>query len=92
MGKNIDIWLAFVAAIFGGAGLKIIESILSSRQRSQDVASRLLQESNVQLNAVKEQFHVKENELQARIDAKEREADEWQAKYWDLREKGVQKD
>jgi len=86
MGKNLDIWLAFLAAIFGGVGLKVIESLLTRKQKSQDLVSKLLDQSQKEISDLKAEFRVKESEWQKRVDEKEAEANEWQDKYWTLRE------
>jgi hypothetical protein len=82
MGDNsLDVWVAFLAAIFGGAGLKLTESFLSRKQRRDDMLSKTITD--------------RDNEVareRAAKDKAEAEANDWREKYWKLREENANKD
>lgn len=67
--------IALIGTIFGGAGLKIIESWLTRSKERKDDARELRDELRIQINVQNE-----------RIAELEKEADDWQSKYYDLRD------
>jgi hypothetical protein len=76
--NSVDVWVAFLAAVFGGAGLKVAESILTARQRRNDLLGKTIEQKDKDL----------ENARKA-VEAAEKAEAEWREKYWELREKGV---
>lgn len=76
-GTNLDVWVALVAAIFGGAGLKLVETFISRRQRRDDLLGKLVADKDREIARLSEQID----------DAESKEA-EWREKYWELRDKG----
>jgi hypothetical protein len=73
--NSIDVWVAFLAAVFGGAGLKLTESILTARQRKNDLLSKTIEQKDKDIES--------ERALRQRADEA---ASEWREKYWALRE------
>lgn len=67
--------IAAIAALIGGAGLKIVESYLSRRQIANDLASQIRDELRKDVLTSKD-----------RIGMLEQEVDKWKDKYWTLRE------
>jgi hypothetical protein len=74
--NSVDVWVALLAAIFGGAGLKVTESILTSRQRKAESMQTLVQQKDKDVESARK----------AQTEAEESEK-EWREKYWALREK-----
>lgn len=75
--SNIDVWLALVAAVFGGAGLKLVESFMTRKQRRDDLLSKIIAEKDKEIER-----------LSGQISKAEKAEIEWREKYWDLREGG----
>lgn len=73
--SNIDVWLALVAAVFGGAGLKLVESFMTRKQRRDDLLSKIIAEKDKEIER-----------LSGQVDSAEKAEIEWREKYWDLRE------
>jgi len=65
--------LALIAAVFGGAGLKVIESLLARSSQREDVAKQIRDELRGEVNGLREQL--------ASI---ERRLDKWKRQYYDL--------
>lgn len=65
--------LALLAALFGGAGLKIIETLLSRSARKDDLAKELREELRVESQSLKDQIR----------DAQET-VDKWRGMYYAL--------
>lgn len=68
-------WIALVAALFGGAGLKIIEKILNRGQEEDDIATKLRAELRQDIERHRQ-----------RADEAEDEADKWRDRYYKLQE------
>jgi len=66
-------WIAVIGTVFGGAGLKGIESVLSRGKNKQDYAIKLREELREEIRVLKEEL--------ARID---HDLDEWKNKYYAL--------
>jgi hypothetical protein len=58
-------WIALVGTVFGGAGLKIIESFLSRGQGRADVASAMREELRKESTSLREEMRVVEKDLDA---------------------------
>jgi hypothetical protein len=65
--------IALIGTVFGGAGLKAIESLLNRSKTQSDVASQIRAELRTDVQA-----------LRAELDKLEKELDAWKAKYYDL--------
>lgn len=65
--------LALLAAIFGGAGLKIIESLLSRSSRRADIAKEIRDELRGEVEGLRKQLAAIEQRL-----------DRWKRQYYDL--------
>lgn len=72
-GQNLQIWFAFFAAIFGGAGLKLIETLLNKGKIKQDVAQQIRTELREEITGLRTELKHVEEEL-----------DKWKAKYYEL--------
>lgn len=66
-------YLALAGTIFGGAGLKIIESILGRGRAREDIATSLRTELRTEMQ-----------ELRADNDRLEKSVDEWRDRYYKL--------
>ena len=67
-----------IAAIFGGAGVKVLDKLLARKNDAFDHAETIRTDMSTQINALREEIASNRNE----INAKRRETDEWRAKYW----------
>jgi hypothetical protein len=65
--------IALVAAIFGGAGLKLLENIFSRSQAKSDLATQLREELRRDVAALREE-----------IDDIDESLDSWKQKYYNL--------
>jgi hypothetical protein len=65
--------LAVIGTIFGGAGLKIVESFLNRGKAQSDVAAAIRAELRTDVQGLRDEVRKLENEL-----------DTWKAKYYDL--------
>lgn len=68
-----------ISAIFGGAGVKVIDKFLSRKSDAFDHAEQLRDEMRIQIAGLRDE-----------INAKRIEADEWRSKYWVQMEETVQ--
>jgi predicted phage gp36 major capsid-like protein len=73
-------WIALIATLFGGAGLKIIESVLARGQKRVDTATQLREELRREGEALKKDAA----ELREEIRKVEQELDAWKEKYFIL--------
>lgn len=64
-------WIALIGTVFGGAGLKIIEQILTRGQKGADTATQLRTELRAESAGLKEELRLVEKSL-----------DEWKEKYF----------
>lgn len=65
--------IALMAALFGGAGLKIIEKVLGRNKERVDIATQLRDELRTEIGALKEELrHIDEN------------LDQWKRRYYSL--------
>lgn len=64
-------WIALIGTVFGGAGLKIIENILSKGQDKVDTATAMRQELRSESIQLKDEIRQVEKEL-----------DQWKEKYF----------
>lgn len=65
--------LALLAAVFGGVGLKVIESLLSRSSRRADVAKEIRDELREEATGLRDQ-----------LDSIESRLDKWKRQYYDL--------
>jgi hypothetical protein len=65
--------LALIAAIFGGAGLKLIESLLTRSGQRADIAKEIRDELRGEVNSLKEELNI----IEARLD-------KWKRQYYKL--------
>jgi len=66
-------FLALVGTIFGGAGLKMVESFLNRSKTQTDVAAQIRSELRTDVQALRDEIRKVEQEL-----------DMWKSKYYDL--------
>lgn len=66
-------WLALIAALLGGSGLKIVEYFINRPKAKQDAAAEIRSELRKEVDALRRELHGVENELDA-----------WKAKYYEL--------
>jgi len=66
-------WIALIGTVFGGAGLKIVEKVLSNGQGKIDAATQLRDELRKESSALREEIKQVEKEL-----------DQWKEKYFIL--------
>lgn len=64
-------WIALIGTVFGGAGLKIIESVLSRGQGKIDTATQLRDELRKESTALRDEMKSVEKEL-----------DQWKERYY----------
>lgn len=77
-----DAWIVLLGTLFGGAGLKIVESWLS-RNRDKDAhGTQIREELRTEIVALRDQLQ-KSREEEARLEA---EIELWRSKYYDLRD------
>lgn len=58
-------WIALIGTVFGGAGLKVIEQILSRGQKGADTATQMREELRKESAGLKEELRTVEKELDA---------------------------
>lgn len=68
-----EAYLSLAGTIFGGVGLKIVESFLSKKKRREDVATNLRDELRTENQSLRDELH--------RMEAS---VDEWRDKYYAL--------
>lgn len=66
-------WIALIGTVFGGAGLKLMESFLTRGSKKSDTATQMREELR------KESFTLREE-----LRAVEKELDIWKVKYFEL--------
>lgn len=66
-------WIALIGTVFGGAGLKIIESFLARGQGKVDAATSMREELRKESTSLREELRVVEKDLDA-----------WKEKYFML--------
>lgn len=66
-------WIALIGTVFGGAGLKLMESFLARGSKKVDTATAMREELRKESAALKEELRVVEKEL-----------DQWKEKYFTL--------
>jgi peptidoglycan hydrolase CwlO-like protein len=66
-----DTQAALLSAIFGGAGVKILEKIISRRSEKYNEAEKIRAELRTELEVAKKE-----------VEDRKTEADEWREKYW----------
>jgi peptidoglycan hydrolase CwlO-like protein len=69
---------AIISAVFGGAGLKIIEKMLGKNDEAFKEAASIRQELRQQIEDLRKEVDA----LREKVTAAEQEADEWREKYW----------
>ncbi len=72
---SIDTLVAIIAAIFGGAGVKILEKWLNKSQAAEDSGFKLREELRTELTRLREE-----------LDKTEKDLDEYRKRYYDLME------
>ena len=77
-----DAWIILIGTLFGGAGLKIVESWLSRSKDQQDHGQQIREELRIEIMALRDQLQ-KSREEEARLEA---EIELWRSKYYDLRD------
>lgn len=78
MGGHLEALLALAGTVFGGVGLKIIESILGRAKRRDDTATILRSELRKDLHDLREELREAEECV-----------DEWRGKYYELLARAV---
>ena len=58
-----EAWIALLAAVFGGAGLKLIESILSRSKDRADIATQIRDELRTEISGLRDELRVVEDRL-----------------------------
>lgn len=82
-GNNIEVWFALGAAVFGGAGLKVIESLLNKGKASNDAAKEIREELRGELSGLRAEMRA----VEAEVDKQRAEVDRWREKYYTLLER-----
>jgi cell division protein FtsB len=80
MSSNTEAYLALAGTLFGGAGLKLLESALGRKKQEFDQSAAVRSELRVELNALKaeaEKLHVESDKLRDEIDL-------WRSRYYSL--------
>ena len=72
----MEAWLVLAGTVFGGAGLKVIEYFLNRRKRTEDLAA-----------SIRKELREDVARLRSELRDESKAADEWEAKYWELRAK-----
>lgn len=72
-------YLALIGAIFGGAGLKVVDNLLSRNKEKIDHASHIREELRIELVALREEL-AKSKEEEHRL---ETEVESWRTKFYD---------
>lgn len=68
-----EAWIALIGTVFGGAGLKAVEVILTKSKTKDDIATQIRSELRTEVQGLREELRRVEDEL-----------DEWKQKYYDL--------
>lgn len=68
-----EAYLSLAGTIFGGVGLKIVESFVSKKKRREDVATNLRNELRTENQSLRDELHRMESSV-----------DEWRDKYYAL--------
>ncbi len=68
-------WLALIGALFGGAGLKVIDHQINKKRLKTDDAARIREELRMEITSQKEEI--------AKLES---DRDKWRADYYDLRD------
>lgn len=76
----MEAWLALAGTVFGGVGLKIIESFLGRNKSKEDVAYRFRDELRAEILLLRTEH----DKLQREAAALRKEIDEWRNKYFKL--------
>lgn len=71
-------WIALIATVFGGAGLKFIEGVLAKGQKKIDTASQIREELRKEGQSLKAEAVG----LREEIRSVEKELDAWKEKYF----------
>lgn len=92
-GADQATWISFAGAIFGGAGLKLMEYWLgrSKADEKQEILE-FQRELRSELESLRDELHEAQVELhqaQEYLQEALAETDEWRDKYYDLREKVI---
>lgn len=72
-------WFALIGAIFGGVGLKVVESLVSRGAQKRDYDARYRDELREEIQELKKEIQFLSDQL-----------DEWKAKYYALVEHTLQ--
>lgn len=72
-------WIAAIATICGGLGVKLVEWILSRSRVKVDDATQIRGELRIEITALRDEIKELEDER-----------DKWRAEYYDLRDKHIQ--
>ncbi len=82
---DLNIIATFLAAVFGGAGLKIIEKFLGKETEAAKQATAMRNELRKQVTGLKSDINLLKKENQALS----HDLDTWQEKYWELKARNV---
>lgn len=82
---DLNIIATVIAAVFGGAGLKIIEKFLSKENEATQQATAMRNELRKQVSGLKSDINLLKKENQALA----HDLDTWQEKYWELKSRNV---
>lgn len=58
-----EAWIALLAAIFGGAGLKVIESAMSRSKDRSDIATQIRDELRTEIQGLRDELRIVEDRL-----------------------------
>jgi hypothetical protein len=75
-----EAWLALAGTLFGGAGFKIIESLLGRAGRKDNTATSLRTELRLEISTMR----VEMDKLRKEADAHDAAVDQWRDKYYAL--------
>lgn len=77
-----DAWIILAGTLFGGAGLKLVESWLSRNKDKDAHGTQIREELRTEITSLRDQL-TKAREEEAKLEA---EIELWRAKYYDLRD------
>jgi hypothetical protein len=79
-GDVMEAWLALAGTVFGGVGLKVIESFLGRNKSKDDNAYRFRDELRAEILVLRSEA----DKVRDEADALRDEIDEWRGKYYEL--------
>lgn len=58
-----EAWMALIGVVFGGAGLKVIESIMSRDKDKADIATQFREELRSEVSGLRDELHILDDRL-----------------------------